>query len=141
MIDLKQRIGDYLLGPKVIHRVPGRLRVSVPAIRRIPSQFNGIANRLIDKVRLPNGVKTVDLNFISGNILIHYHVNQTEEAGVMGWLNDLYVFLLSLEKRLAKLPESEKKKAASQVFGYLENADSDCIDLEKKEAIVEAICQ
>ena len=108
MIDLKQRIGDYLLGPKVIHRVPGRLRVSVPAIRRIPSQFNGMANRLIDKVRLPNGVKTVDLNFISGNVLIHYHVNQTEEVGVMGWLNDLYVFLLSLEKRLAKLPESKR---------------------------------
>ena len=120
MIDLKQRIGDYLLGPKVIHRVPGRLRVSVPAIRHIPSQFNGMANRLMDKVRLPDGVKTVDLNFISGNVLIHYHVNQTEEVGVMGWLNDLYVFLLSLEKRLAKLPESEKKKAASHVVCFLE---------------------
>jgi hypothetical protein len=139
MIDLKQRIGDYLLGPKVIHRVPGRLRVSVPAIRSIPSQFNGMANRLMDKVRLPNGVKTVDLNFISGNVLIHYHVNQTEEVGVMGWLNDLYVFLLSLEKRLAKLPESEKKKAASHVVCFLENADLGCLDLENKEAIVEAI--
>ena len=139
MIDLKQRIGDYLLGPKVIHRVPGRLRVSVPAIRRVPSQFNGMVNRLIDKVRLPNGVKTVDLNFISGNVLIHYHVNQTEEVDVMGWLNDLYVFLLSLEKRLAKLPESERKKAASHVVCFLENADLDCLDLENKEAIVEAI--
>ncbi|MGO9311111.1 MAG: HMA2 domain-containing protein [Syntrophobacteraceae bacterium] len=141
MIDLKERMEDYLLGPKVIHRVPGRLRVSVPAIRRIPSQFNGMADRLMDKVRLANGIKTVDLNFISGNVLIHYHVNQTDEAGVMRWLNDLYVFLVNIQKRIAKLPESAKQKAASQVFGYLENADSDCIDLEKKEAIVEAIWQ
>jgi len=139
MLDLKQRIGDYLLGPKVIHRVPGRLRVSVPAIRRVPSQFNGMANRLMDKIRLPNGIRTVDLNFISGNVLIHYHVNRTDEAGVMGWLDDLYVFLMGLEKRVAKLPESERQKAASQVVCYLENAGSGCIDLEKKEAIVEAI--
>lgn len=110
MIDLKQRIGDYLLGPKVIHRVPGRLRVSVPAIRRIPSQFNGMANRLMDKVRLPDGVKTVDLNFISGNVLIHYHVNQTEEVGVMGWLNDLYVFLLSLENGSQSSRNLKRKK-------------------------------
>jgi len=141
MIDLKERMEDYLLGPKVIHRVPGRLRVSVPAIRRIPEQLNGMADRLMDKVRLANGIKTVDLNFISGNVLIHYHVNQTDEAGVMRWLNDLYVFLVNIQKRVAKLPESEKQKATSQVFAYLENADSDCIDLEKKEAIVEAIWQ
>jgi hypothetical protein len=141
MIDLKKRIGNYLHGPKVIHRVPGRLRVSVPAIERIPAQFNGMANRLMDKVRFADGIKTVDLNFISGNVLIHYHVNQTDEAGVMRWLNDLYVFLVNIQKRIAKLPESEKQKAASQVLGYLENADSDCIDLEKREAIVEAIWQ
>jgi hypothetical protein len=141
MIDLKKRIENYLHGPKVIHRVPGRLRVSVPAIRHIPAQFNGMANRLIDNVRFANGIKTVDLNFISGNVLIQYHVNQTDEASVMRWLNDLYVFLVNIQERIAKLPESEKQKAVSQVFGYLENADSDCIDLEKKEAIVEAIWQ
>ncbi len=141
MIDLKERIGDYLLCPKVIHRVPGRLRVSVPAIRHIPAQFNGMSNRLMDKVRFADGIKTVDLNFISGNLLIHYHVSQTDEAGVMRWLNDLYVFLVNIQKRIAKLPEPDRQKAASQVFEYLENADLDCIDLEKKEAIVEAIWQ
>ncbi len=141
MIDLKKSIGNYLLGPKVIHRIPGRLRVSVPAIKDMPEQFNGMANRLMDKVRFGNGIKTVDLNFISGNVLIHYHVNQTDEERVMRWLNDLYIFLVNIKKRIAKLPEPEKQKAASQVFGYLEDADSDCIDLEKKEEIVEAIWQ
>lgn len=141
MIDLKKRIGNYLQGPKVIHRVPGRLRVSVPAIRHIPEQLNGMANRLLDKVRFAKGIKTVDLNFISGNVLIHYHVNQTDEAGIMRWLNDLYVFLVNIQKRIAKLPESEKQKAALQVFGYLENPDSGRIDLEKKEEVVEAIWQ
>ena len=110
MIDVRKMMDEYVLGPKVIHRLPGRLRVSVPAIKHIPERLNGVANQLIDKVKYADGMKTVDLNFISGNVLIHYHPNQTDETKVMRWINRLYDLIRDIERQIPLLNEELAKK-------------------------------
>ena len=141
MIQIKRILGGYLFRPRVIHRLPGRIRVSVPIIRQIPERFNGVANQLMDKIKLKDGIKTVDLNFISGNVLIYFRSDVIDEDHVMKWMYSLYDLIWEIEERISKLPESERNKAAIQIAKYLKNVDTNGIDLERKEAIFASIGQ
>ena len=104
MINLKKIITPYLLRPKVIHRLPGRLRIRISAIQYIPQHFDGIANELINKIKFADGIQSVDYNFISGNLLIHYQVSHTNETNILNWLNKLCDFIMEIESEISKLP-------------------------------------
>ena len=54
---------------RVVHRLPGRLRVHVPALRQISTQFQNIVDVLINKFSYPVGIQDVGINYITGNLL------------------------------------------------------------------------
>jgi hypothetical protein len=62
-------------GASVVHHIPGRLRVRLPHARRDPQ----LLGELGDFIRGVGGVHAVEVNPITGSILVHYHPeSQTE---------------------------------------------------------------
>jgi hypothetical protein len=56
-------------GASVAHHIPGRLRVRVPRARRDPQLLNQLAE-FVEKI---GGVRQVEINPMTGSILVHYH--------------------------------------------------------------------
>lgn len=55
-------------GAKVVHHIPGRLRVRLPRLRRDPH----LAGRLRDFFSGLGAVQKIDINPVTGSILVHY---------------------------------------------------------------------
>ncbi|MEE4311934.1 MAG: hypothetical protein V2J62_08675 [candidate division KSB1 bacterium] len=139
MKTLKEIILPHLIKPKVIHRLPGRLRIHVPAIRYIQQEHNHIADQLVEKIRFSHGIESVEISIISGNLLIHYRTESTNETEVMEWMYKLYDLILAIRKRISEYPDEERANTAGQLLDYLKRVKPNGIDLCKQGALLEDI--
>ncbi len=79
----KDLLLQHELNPRVVHKLPGRLRLHVPALKRL-APLNGDVTPLIeDFLSLPGGVDTVSVNTRSGSVLIQYQTGDISEAQVL----------------------------------------------------------
>ena len=74
------------LRPRVIHRLPGRLRVHVPALRRVAVAFRELVDSLLVGFALPEGLHSVEVSYATGNLLIRYGCERIGEKEVLDWL-------------------------------------------------------
>ncbi len=62
-------------GATVVHHIPGRLRVRLPRAGRHPRQLR----ELRDFIQGLEGVHSVEINPVTGSILVHYHPESHEQ--------------------------------------------------------------
>ena len=75
---------------KVIHSLPGRLRVNIYGIREFPDLAKEYAPVLEKTVRNLSGVTSAELGTATGNLLINYDPAKTSEAELLLWLNSAW---------------------------------------------------
>jgi len=52
----------------ILHHVPGRIRIEVPAIRELPIR----TLERLSNISFPQGIKNIRPNPLTGSLLIHY---------------------------------------------------------------------
>ena len=77
------------LKPRVVHKIPGRIRVHIPALRHVTTEFQSVVDVLVSKFSYPVGILKVTTNYITGNLLILYDKDVIQESDVLVWLSDL----------------------------------------------------
>ncbi len=74
---------------QIAHRMPGRLRLIVPDLARVPDEFEShiaTARKLLE--RLP-GMKSVSVNRMTGSMLFQYDASLVSETELLRWLERL----------------------------------------------------
>lgn len=72
---------DETLEPRVLHSLPGRIRIGVEAMRWVP----GLEARILREISALPGVQQVRLSLITANALVHYDASATSaEALTLG---------------------------------------------------------
>ena len=79
----------FLSRPRVIHALPGRLRLHVPSLKRWGHDHDELVSLVARLLTTPEGIYEVSPCVITGNVLILYDVDQLSE-------NELVAFLASL---------------------------------------------
>jgi cation-transporting P-type ATPase C len=77
---------DELLRPTIIHRLPGRVRIRVEAIRWVPD----LQRRIVAEVGGLPGVEDVRLSLVTANVLVHYDLSSTSEHAVLEAVQALF---------------------------------------------------
>ncbi len=70
---------ETILDPRILHRLPGRVRIGVEAIRWVPD----LEARIVRELAALPGVQGVRLSLITANALLHYDVAATSETAVV----------------------------------------------------------
>jgi hypothetical protein len=79
---------------KIVHQLPGRIKIHLPLIKGISvERLKLLADRLFADFELPEGIKKVRPNPITGNVVIEYDPNKI----------DILVFLEELRLRMKDL--------------------------------------
>ncbi len=79
---------------KIVHQLPGRIKIHLPLIKGVSvEKLKLLAERLIADFELPDGIKKVRPNPITGNVVIEYDPNKI----------DILVFLEELRLRIKNL--------------------------------------
>ena len=76
----------WLLSPKVVHRLPGRLRLRIPALKRLAGAPNQPSFLWRDLKIGPNRIDLIEVNLTTGSVLIRYRRDDLTEAELLGFL-------------------------------------------------------
>lgn len=84
-------------GIRVVHSLPGRVRVAIGGVRQYPALAAKFAGIFRDCVMKRPGVTDASLCLATGNLLVRYDPEKTCEAEITAWLDSSWrAFLLFL---------------------------------------------
>jgi len=79
---------------KIVHQLPGRIKIHLPLIKGVSvEKLKLLSDRLFADFELPDGIKKVRPNPITGNVVIEYDPNKI----------DIFLFLEELRLRMKDL--------------------------------------
>jgi len=102
------------LRPRVLHRLQGRLRIHIPALKKVHHDFHDISTLLLKGFNFPEGIHDVSIDYRTGNLLILFNQELIIERQVLGWIHDIrhiveYLFLKFINMEEAEIINSELK--------------------------------
>lgn len=105
---------------RVLHRLPGRLRVRIPALNLVPTSKRGIAEAVAGGLPMPKGVITLQPSFVTGNVLLTYDTKIVSEQQVIEHIEWLVKLSVKHRHKLMMVPPNELPRVVRQLKDYLE---------------------
>lgn len=87
MFDVKNYIIKHFAKVKVVHSIPGRLRLKVPKTINVPEEFRHYDKLVVDGIKILKGIEEIKFNYVLGTILLTYDTNKLYEEKVLKWIN------------------------------------------------------
>lgn len=109
-------IVQWFLRPRVVHRLPGRLRLYIPALRQVNHVQREWAFVLRDVLGSPAEIETVEVNLATGSVLIRYHADQLTEGELLAFLEAVNRLVLQNWDRLAATPASDMSRVLPRLI-------------------------
>lgn len=75
---------------KVVHSIPGRVRLQIPGLKQVPKEYRHLEKDLLDLVTLLPGVTDLTLCFVTGRALLHYDGKLIGEQALVAWFNQVW---------------------------------------------------
>ncbi len=109
--------------PRIVHRLPGRVRVHIPFLQRLPGEHQKLADSIASLLAVPEEIVSAEANLTTGNALICFDPSSVTEADLLRYLRDMFeIFLKSRERFEGLAPEM-----IPQVFERLEGVVRDAV--------------
>ena len=75
---------------KVVHSIPGRLRLFVPNLSKVPEELKKYDNEVKKLILSKKGLKSVEYSYITNKILLYYNSNLISEKEILEWINKVW---------------------------------------------------
>ena len=98
---------------KVVHSIPGRLRLFVPNLSKVPEELKKYDNEVKKLILSKKGVKSVEYSYITNKILLYYDPNLISEKEILEWMNKVW-------KTVVNHPELYENKSLKEIEDNLE---------------------
>ena len=106
-----EQFRNWLLRPQIVHRLPGRLRLRVPALKQIDQAQREWAFVWRDLLGSTAEIESVEVNLTTGSVLIRYDPNQLTESELLAFLRAVNRLVLQHWNQLAATPPAELPEA------------------------------
>lgn len=120
----------YLLRPKVVHSIPGRLRLHVPLLKKMNSGNGDWISVIVDLLKTLMGIDEVLPSPATGNILLRYDDKRLTESEILTFLTSItkifHAHLDDFEQIKGKDPDIIRLRLKS----WLQNAVSHRLHLD-----------
>ncbi len=127
------------LRPRVAHRLPGRLRLHIAALKRIPDDWTDAWSLLTRLFRIPAGIESVDLDIRTGSVLVDYDSHATSEADVLAYLGGVMSLIRKHRDDFSGLPEDKIPVVADRLEEWLGVVAGQHAFLHHKQTIPEDV--
>ena len=98
---------------KVVHSIPGRLRLFVPNLSNVPEELKKYDDEVKKFVLSKKGIKSVKYSYITNKILLYYDPNLISEKEILEWMNKVW-------KTVINHPELYQNKSLKEIEDNLE---------------------
>lgn len=132
-MDLQTLLLKWGLRIKVLHRLPGRLRLEISALRKVPPGKQEFVQDLIGKLVLPTGITSVQLSFVTGSILLQYDSGTVTEREVLAKIQELSSALVDYRDELWSISEENGPAVIEKLNGVLNKANQRNVKYEEDD--------
>lgn len=70
---------------RVVHQLPGRLRLHIPVLERLSPDWLRYQSDLIEIIKRRPGFRAIDFSIVSGRVLVCYDPDQITPDQVLQW--------------------------------------------------------
>lgn len=93
---------------QLLHSIPGRLRIKIPALDKLPDEFKVYEDKIRDCFLLLPGMKKVEFSYLTSKALIEYEVDRLNEQRVMDWVKHIWDELVKAALDRNQVPSKEE---------------------------------
>jgi len=128
----------YLLlaKPRVIHSLPGRLRLQVPLLKKVGRGNQRWSDLLCDLLKVPEGIEEVSANSVSGTVLLNYDAALVSEKELVAFITSLCRVIVSQRDDLARLLKNDSDTIFSCLRGWLQRTVTQRLHLDVTQRIL-----
>ena len=94
MLDIKTYIIKNFAKFKVVHSIPGRIRLKINNASKIPKEATMYDKYVIEGIKILDGIDNIEFNYMTGSVLITYNPNKLSEEIVIKWINHVLNIVL-----------------------------------------------
>jgi hypothetical protein len=109
------------LRPKVVHGLPGRLRLRIGLLKKLPDDWLKVAQVLERAIAAPDGITGVRSDRRTGSLLIRYDVDRLAETDVLAYLHSLLELLRRNRDRLRGMTNGKALHVAGRLESWIES--------------------
>ena len=120
--DLLADLRAWALRPTVVHRLPGRIRLRIPALARLQDGQRERAVVWRDLLGSLPDLDVTEVNLTTGSVLLNYDPAQLGEPDVLAYLNAVHRVVLRHWDRLAATPAERLPRVLRRVIRILRQA-------------------
>ena len=129
-MSLKDKTLSYLLRPRVVHQLPGRLRIHLPLLQRIGGENGSVVDLAARLVAVPDGITDVQAAPATGNVLVQYDAEALDAEDVQRYLHALTRMCVANRARFARTTTEAAQQAEKRLRDWLRTRLNDDLDLE-----------
>ena len=93
-MNIKNHIIKHFIKFKVVHSIQGRLRLKVNNASKIPQEAKEYDKYVVQGLKMLDGIKDVEFNYITGSVVITYDTKKTYEEKIVKWINKVIDIVL-----------------------------------------------
>ena len=93
-MNIKNHIIKHFIKFKVVHSIPGRLRLKVNNASKIPQEAKEYDKYVVLGLKMLDGIKDLEFNYITGSVVITYDTKKTYEEKIVKWINKVIDIVL-----------------------------------------------
>lgn len=87
------KIKKYFNRVKVVHHLPGRLRLDIPWLEKLSPEWLRYEPDLMEIIKRKQGLGSIDFSTLSGRVLIHYDPHQVTRTQILQWFRKVALML------------------------------------------------
>lgn len=106
---------------KVVHSIPGRLRLSVPGLDKVPEEMKKYDHYTTSLIKACEGVEDVSYSYVTGKILLTYDAKKTNEKKIVDWLNLIWKKVVDNQEVYDGMSPQEIEKNLDKFYTMLCN--------------------
>jgi hypothetical protein len=129
--DLITPFAEYLLRPKIVHSLPGRMRLYLPVLKQLKSKSAEL-RYIAHGAEFFIGVTSFEPNPISGNVLIRYDTGLTSEERIISSIRSLTKTAIAYRKQISTVDPAKIDLIFEKIRDYVLSADPDDLSAEKE---------
>lgn len=116
-----EKVLDFAIKVKVVHSIPGRLRVNAPDIKKIPKEWQVEDENLTSVFLVIKGVKSVSFSYLTGNVLFTYDPEVTDEKKILKAVRRIIQIVISYRKEFENTTLDQLKDEIERMAHIIKN--------------------
>ena len=105
MLDSFKNRFYFSAAPRVVHNLPGRVRIHFPALERLSSRWHRYSAPVADLVKIKQGIQNTNIQPTTGSVLITYDADMLGQKDIFNWLDSIATIVKNNVRNYTSLSE------------------------------------